>query len=62
MATELDDLMPRNQPPKPRDLSLMSIGDLRDYIANLHAEIARAEATIASKQSSRSEAEKWFKS
>lgn len=62
MAMDLDDLMPRSQKPKPRDLSLMSVGDLKDYIADLQAEIARAEAMIASKQSSRSEAEKWFKS
>ena len=46
---DIDDLEPRKQPPKPKDLVAYSIEDLRGYIALLKAEISRAEATIAQK-------------
>ena len=58
---EEDDLIPRNQPKKPRDLTLLGIAELEEYIATLDAEIARARAEIAAKQKQRSGAEALFK-
>ena len=56
-----EDLLPRRQPQKLKDLSLMGIAELEEYIAGLRAEIARAEAEIAVKQSHRGGAEALFK-
>ena len=56
-----EDLVPRRQAPKPRDLSLLGIAELEEYIAGLEAEIARARAEIAAKQRQRSGAEALFK-
>lgn len=49
-----DEFEPRNAKPKLRDLGPMSVGELHDYIAELDAEIARAEAAIAKKEAHRS--------
>ena len=59
--TEEEDLVPRNQPKKLKDLTLMGIVELEEYIAALDAEIARARAEIAAKQRQRSGAEALFK-
>jgi uncharacterized small protein (DUF1192 family) len=56
-----EDLVPRNQPKKLKDLSLMGIAELEEYIAGLDAEIARARGEIAAKQQQRSGAEALFK-
>jgi uncharacterized small protein (DUF1192 family) len=56
-----EDLVPQRQPPKPKDLTLMGIAELEEYIATLDAEIARARAEIAAKQKQRSGAEAIFK-
>ena len=56
-----EDLVPRNQPKPLKDLTLMGIAELEDYIAGLEAEIARARAEIAAKQQQRSGAEALFK-
>ena len=56
-----EDLVPRNQPKKPRDLTLLGIAELEEYIAGLEAEIARARAEIAAKQKQRTGAEALFK-
>lgn len=56
-----DDLDPPRPVAKPADLQGMSIGDLKAYIASLEAEIGRAEAMIAQKESHRSGAESLFK-
>jgi uncharacterized small protein (DUF1192 family) len=56
-----DDLAPQRQPAKPRDLTLLGIAELEDYIAGLEAEIARARAEIAAKQTQRSGAEALFR-
>ena len=48
-----EDLVPRNQPKKPKDRTLLGIAELQEYIA------ARAE--IAAKQNQRSGAEALFK-
>ena len=54
------------EPTKPKtleqaDLDMMSIEALEDYIAEREAEIERAKAKIASKQSARGVAETFFK-
>ena len=45
-----------------QDLTLLSVAELNDRITLLREEIARLEADIAKKQSSRSAAESFFKS
>jgi uncharacterized small protein (DUF1192 family) len=42
-------------------LDTMSVADLRDYIAELRGEIARAEAAIAGKEGARGFADSFFK-
>jgi uncharacterized small protein (DUF1192 family) len=44
-----------------QDLALLSVNELRERIALLKDEIARLEASIASKQSSRNVADTFFK-
>ena len=56
-----EDLLPQRQKPKPKDLTLMGIVELEEYIAGLESEIARARAEIAAKQKQRSGAEALFK-
>jgi uncharacterized small protein (DUF1192 family) len=56
-----DDLAPQRQPPKLKDLTLMGIAELEEYIAGLEAEVARARAEIAAKEKQRSGAEALFK-
>ncbi len=58
---DTDDLEPIRKKPVPKDLSRMSIGDLQDYIADLKAEITRAEGFIAKKGDARKGAEGFFK-
>jgi uncharacterized small protein (DUF1192 family) len=45
-----------------QDLALLSVGELAERVALLKAEIERLEAASASKQASRSVADKFFKS
>ena len=56
-----EDLAAQRQPPKLKDLTLMGIAELEEYIAGLDSEIARARAEIATKQKQRSGAEALFK-
>jgi len=56
-----EDLLPQRQPVKPRDLTLLGIAELEEYIAGLESEIARARAEIAAKQRQRTGAEALFK-
>ena len=56
-----EDLLPTRQPPKLKDLTLLGIEELEEYIAGLESEIARARAEIAVKQRQRSGAEALFK-
>ncbi|HWV54586.1 DUF1192 domain-containing protein [Pseudorhodoplanes sp.] len=44
-----------------QDLTLLSVGELNERIALLREEIARLEADIVKKQSSRSAADQFFK-
>lgn len=58
---EEEDLVARNQPKKLKDLTLMGIAELEEYIAALEAEANRARAEIAAKQKQRTGAEALFK-
>ena len=58
---EEEDLLPQRQPPKLKDLTLLGIAELEEYIAGMESEIARARAEIAAKQKQRSGAEALFK-
>jgi uncharacterized small protein (DUF1192 family) len=58
---EEEELLPLRQPPKPKDLTLLGIAELEEYIAGLEAEVARARDEIAAKQKQRSGAEALFK-
>ena len=56
-----EDLLPQRQPPKLKDLTLLGVAELEEYIAGLKSEIARARAEVAVKQRQRSGAEALFK-
>ena len=56
-----EDLAPQRQAPKLKDLTLMGVAELTEYIAGLEAEIARARVEIAARQKQRSGAEALFK-
>ena len=56
-----EELLPGRKPPPPKDLALLGIAELEDYIAGLQSEIARAEAEIAEKRKHRGGAEALFK-
>ena len=58
---EEQDLEPRTKRQKPKDLEVMSVEALHEYIAGLEAEIERARAEIAKKQDSRAAAESVFR-
>ena len=58
---EEEDLLPQRQPKKLKDLTLLGIVELQEYIAGLESEIARARAEIAAKQKQRTGAEALFK-
>ena len=61
MAEEDDDL-PRALRPKPRDLDVMGIEELNEYIAELEAEIERVRSAIVKKEQQRIAASAVFKS
>ncbi len=58
---DIDDLEPRKQPSKPKDLTLYSVPDLRAYVDLLKAEILRAEAVIKQKDAHQHAAHTFFK-
>jgi uncharacterized small protein (DUF1192 family) len=58
---DIDDLEPRKQPSKPKDLAAFSIDELQRYVERLKAEILRAQATIAQKEAQISAASSIFK-
>lgn len=59
---DIDDLEPKKKKPEKKDLEVLSIEALHEYIAELEAEIARAREAIGHKQGARSTAESVFKS
>ena len=58
---DTDDLEPIVLEAKPKDLEIMSIEALGEYIAELEAEIERAQGEIKLKESAREGAESVFK-
>ena len=56
-----DDLEPKPKKPAPADLTLMSIQELTNRIAEYEAEIARMRDAIKGKESQRSTADELFK-
>jgi len=56
-----DDLEPKKKPVPSRNLEIMGIEELQDYIGELQAEIVRAEKAIAAKESVKRGAEALFK-
>ena len=56
------DLEPRHRAQPLKNLEVMSIGELEEYVAGLQAEIERAQAMIAGKRDHRSSVESLFKS
>ena len=58
---DVDDLEPRKQPSKAKDLTVYSVVDLRAYIELLKAEISRAEAVIKQKDAHKNAASAFFK-
>ncbi len=61
MAIDPDGPEPAKPPTKPADLTLLGVAELEAYVTELKAEIARAEAVIAAKQSHRTAADALFK-
>jgi uncharacterized small protein (DUF1192 family) len=57
-----DETDPKTKKPKPRLLDNLSVPELRDYIAQLKSEIARAEADIQKKEKHKAAADALFKS
>ncbi|HUY69276.1 MAG TPA: DUF1192 domain-containing protein [Alphaproteobacteria bacterium] len=55
-----DDLDPPRPTLKPLDLQQMSVGELKDYIAALESEIARAREMIGKKEAHKSGIESLF--
>jgi uncharacterized small protein (DUF1192 family) len=55
------DLEPRTQKPTPRNLEVMSIEALHEYVGELEGEIARVREMIAAKEKARVGAETLFR-
>jgi uncharacterized small protein (DUF1192 family) len=58
---EPEDLEPRTKKPAPKNLEVMSIEALYEYVAELETEIARVRETIAAKETARVGAETLFR-
>lgn len=58
---DIDDLEPRKRPAEKKNLDILSIEALGEYIADLEAEIARTRAVITAKEKARDAAHAVFK-
>ena len=58
---DLEDLEPQHKKPSPKNLDIMSIEALNDYIAEMEAEIARVRQAMEAKESARKNADSVFK-
>ncbi len=58
---DTDDLDPKKKKPEPKNLEIMSIEALGEYIGELEAEIARVREAITAKQSAQSQADQFFR-
>jgi uncharacterized small protein (DUF1192 family) len=56
-----EDPLPRSKKPEPRNIEVLSIEALGEYIAELEAEIARVQAEIEAKRAHLSGAEAIFR-
>ena len=61
MAFDLDDLDPRQKKSQPRNLDVMNVEDLEEYVLVLKAELERVDAKIKAKQSHATAAASLFK-
>ncbi len=61
MAFDLDDLDPRQKKSQPRNLDVMNVEDLEEYVLVLKAELERVIAKIKAKQSHAAAAASLFK-
>ena len=59
---DLEDLEPRKTKPKPKDLEVLGVEELEDYLAELEAEATRVRDKIAAKKAYLSGAASLFKS
>ena len=59
---DLDELEPRKPKPTPKNLDVMSIEELNDYIAEMKTEIQRVEEKVAAKKAHINAAAGIFKS
>jgi len=59
---DLEELEPRKQKPQPRNLDVLSIEELNDYIEDMRTEIKRVEEKIAAKKAHINAAAGLFKS
>ena len=58
---DLDELEPRKQQPKPKDLEAMGVDELEAYLAELEREADRVRKKIAAKKAYLSGAKSLFK-
>lgn len=58
---DTDEIDPIKKKPQKKDLARISVGDLKEYVDDLKAEIARAEAEIVKKSKAKQGAEGFFK-
>ncbi len=58
---DTDDLEPGKKKPQPKNLEIMSIEALGEYIGELEGEIARVGEAITAKQSAQADADQFFK-
>jgi uncharacterized small protein (DUF1192 family) len=58
---DIEDLEPRKKPKEVKNLEIMSVEALNEYIAELEEEIARVRSAISLKESAREGAESFFK-
>ena len=58
---DVDDLEPQKQKPAPKNIEVMSIAALKEYIGELEAEITRVREAIAGKEKARNGADRFFK-
>ena len=59
---DTDDLEPRKLIAKPKDLDLLGVEELQDYLAELEGEAERVRAKIAAKTDYQTTADALFKS
>ncbi len=58
---DTDELEPEKKKLEPKNLEIMSIEALGEYIGELEAEIARVREAVTAKQSAQAQADQFFK-